>query len=94
MIAVGEASGCDLVPAADVVSSHGSVADVAEHHQLRSGRWSVDVEIANAFFQLLKKEVSDIAELCLQSHRSIAIAAGPRLTAIEVAALVPIMRVL
>src|SRR5258708_31880613 len=35
-------------PGSTVVSSHSSPADLAENHQLRSRRWSVDVGIANA----------------------------------------------
>jgi hypothetical protein len=35
-------------PGSTVVSSHSSPADLAENHQLRSNRWSVDMEIANA----------------------------------------------
>src|SRR6266478_4878861 len=35
-------------PGSTVVSSHSSPADLAESHPLRSSRWSVDVEIANA----------------------------------------------
>jgi hypothetical protein len=35
-------------PGSTVVSAHRAPADLAENHQLRSSRWSVDVGIANA----------------------------------------------
>jgi hypothetical protein len=35
-------------PGSTVVPSHGSPADLAENHQLRSSRWAADVGIANA----------------------------------------------
>src|SRR6266446_1712530 len=35
-------------PGSTLFSSHSSPTDLAENHQLRSSRWSVDVGIANA----------------------------------------------
>lgn len=43
---------------------------------------------------MLKKRFAYVAEFLLEASRAIAVATSPRFTAIEVAALVPVMRVL
>src|SRR5438105_4430971 len=56
-------------PGSTVVSSHGSPADLAEDHQLRSSRWSVDVGIANAISKPGLSQASSAGQSQLQLHR-------------------------
>ena len=51
-------------PGSTVVSSHGSPADLAENHQLRSSRWSVDVGIANAISKPGLSQASAAGQSC------------------------------
>src|SRR5713226_3011071 len=51
-------------PGSTVVSSHSSPADLAENHQLRSSRWSVDVGIANAISKPGLSQASSAGQLC------------------------------
>jgi hypothetical protein len=51
-------------PGSTVVSSHSSPADLAESHQLRSSRWSVDVGIANAISKPGLSQASSAGQLC------------------------------
>ena len=51
-------------PGSTVVSSHSSPADLAENHQLRSRRWSVDVGIANAISKPGLSQASSAGQSC------------------------------
>ena len=51
-------------PGSTVVSSHSSPADLAEDHQLRSSRWSVDVGIANAISKPGLSQASSAGQSC------------------------------
>ena len=51
-------------PGSTVVSSHSSLADLAENRQLRSRRWSVDVGIANAISKPGFSQASSADQLC------------------------------
>src|SRR5438552_16926892 len=51
-------------PGSTVVSSHDSPAGLAEDHQLRSSRWSVDVGIANAISEPGLSRASSAGQLC------------------------------
>jgi hypothetical protein len=51
-------------PGSTVVSSHSSPADLAQNHQLRSSRWSVDVGIANAISKPGLSQASSAGQSC------------------------------
>ncbi len=51
-------------PGSTVVSSHSSLADLAENHQQCSSRWSVDVGIANAISKPGLSQASSAGQSC------------------------------